>query len=71
MGVRVVESGYAPWFVVAAGWVHLTDFLVRGNTAEHNSGVSVLFGNVMVPAAVLLLLVLHSLGHRTGDGAAA
>ena len=58
-------------FLYGAGWVHLTDFLVRGNTAERNWGVGVLFGNVIVPTAVLVLLALHERHDRPADGAAA
>lgn len=58
-------------FLYGAGWVHLTDFLVRGNTAERNWGVGVLVGNVIVPTAVLVLLALHERHDRTAAGAAA
>jgi hypothetical protein len=58
-------------FLYGAGWVHLTDFLVRGNTAARNWGVGVLVGNVIVPTAVLVLLALHERHGRAADSAAA
>ena len=58
-------------FLYGAGWVHLTDFLVRENTAEGNWGVGVLFGNLIVPTAMLVLLALHERHDRTADGSAA
>jgi hypothetical protein len=58
-------------FLYGAGWVHLTDFLVRGNTAARNWGVGVLVGNVIIPTVVLVLLALHERHDRTTNGAAA
>jgi hypothetical protein len=51
--------------------VHLTDFLVRGNTAARNWGVGVLVGNLIIPTAVLVLLALHERHARTAHGPAA
>jgi hypothetical protein len=58
-------------FLYGAGWVHLTDYLTRGNTSARNWGVGVLVGNVIVPTAVLVLLALHERHARLADGAAA
>jgi hypothetical protein len=58
-------------FLYGAGWVHLTDFLVRGNTAARNWGVGVLVGNLIIPTGVLVLLAVHERHARTANGPAA
>lgn len=47
-------------FAIGAGFVHLQDFLSRGNAAPANWGASVLFGNLVIPLVVLGLLVWYS-----------
>lgn len=47
-------------FLYGAGWVHLADFVEHGNTAPANWGLSVLFGNLILPTALLLLVALRT-----------
>ena len=54
-------------FLYGAGWVHLLDFLETGNRAPTNWGPGVLFGNLLVPTALLVLGVLRA-RHRSGAG---
>lgn len=49
-------------FLYGAGWVHLTDFLEHGNAAPANWGFSVLFGNLLLPTAILLLAGMRARG---------
>ncbi|MDX1493270.1 MAG: DUF6790 family protein [Longimicrobiales bacterium] len=52
-------------FLYGAGWVHLTDFLEHGNAAPANWGFSVLFGNLLLPTAILVLVWMRY--RRTAD----
>lgn len=46
-------------FLYGAGWVHLSSFLETGNCAPANWGLSVLFGNALLPTALVVLLALR------------
>lgn len=54
-------------FLYGAGWVHLADFIEHGNTAPANWGFPVLFGNLILPTALLVLVSIRSrrVGHRS------
>jgi len=56
-------------FLYGAGWVHLVDFLEHGNVASANWGLSVLFGNFVLPTALLLLVAIRSRYVGTGSPA--
>lgn len=47
-------------FLYGAGWVHLVDFVEHGNSAPANWGLSVLFGNLVLPSALLALVAIRS-----------
>lgn len=47
-------------FLYGAGWVHLVDFLEHGNTAPMNWGASVLFGNLILPTGLLVLVAIRT-----------
>lgn len=56
----LAAAGIPSIFLFGAGWVHLADFVERGNAAPANWGFSVLFGNVIVPLVLLVLTTIRS-----------
>lgn len=51
-------------FAYGAGLVHLREFLASGNASPANWGLGVLFGNVLIPTALLACVVAHALRCR-------
>ncbi|MDX1642812.1 MAG: DoxX family protein [Thermoanaerobaculia bacterium] len=51
-------------FLYGAGLVHLQDFLATGNTSPGNWSLPILFGDLIVPTALLILLVLRRGQHQ-------
>ena len=51
-------TGYAV-FLLGDACVHVREILIRGNVAEYNSGVFLVFGDIIVPLAMLALVLVH------------
>ncbi len=49
-------------FLYGAGLVHLEDYLASGNTSPGNWSLPILFGDLVVPTALLILLALRRPG---------
>ncbi len=46
-------------FALGAASIHVTDYVRHGNTAPGNWGFAMLFGDVIIPVAMLSLLWMH------------
>ena len=53
-----VAVGFAV-FLVGAACVHIREILLKGNLAEYNAGAFLVIGDVFVPLAILVLVLVH------------